>query len=546
MPDYYPQTQQMDYHRAAVQTLSSQVAKFHRSGIPFRIYHGNTNATRTSVRTLANSLDVSSLNHVLSVNAATKTCLVEPNVPMEDLLAATSKHGLMPPVVPEFRRITVGGAFAGTAGESSCFKHGFFDRSAKWIEMILADGEVVGASANEREDLFRGAAGTFGTLGVTTSLELRLIEAKRYVELNYLPVKNIQQAVDTIEDAMTKDISGEKPIDFLDGIMFSPDHGVIMSGKLTDSTHLSGTGKEAPPSSPELTTFHKPWDQWFYLHAKQQSQLPTPPTDVIPLDSYIFRYDRGAFWMGKHAYAYFMMPFNRLTRFLLNPFMNTAIMYHALHRSGLTSTFIIQDMAVPAKNMSEFSNWLDNDTQDGGKCSDIYPRWLCPLREGEYGGMNPHVTPPSSPSSPNAFLPTTNNDKDYFGSKKRDFLLNIGLWGPLPPSHTASSQLNINRAIESKLSSLGGMKWLYAQTFYTESEFWKIYDRMWYQGLRRKYKAEGLPDVYAKVGPRAEGLVVRERGEMRWREWCWETVWPLKGLYGVMSAVRGGDYLRKK
>ena len=459
---------------------------------------------------------------------------------MEELLAATSKHGLMPPVVPEFRRITVGGAYAGTAGESSCFKHGFFDRGVKWIEMILANGDVVTASENEREDLLRGAAGTFGTLGVATSLELRLLEAKRYVELTYLPVKDIQHAVDTIEDAMTKDLSGEKPIDFLDGVMFGPQHGVVMSGKMVQSPQ-STASKEAAPSG-QVTTFHKATDEWFYLHAQKRSQETNPPTDVIPLDSYIFRYDRGAFWMGKHAYSYFMMPFNRLTRFLLNPFMNTAIMYHALHRSGLTSTFIIQDMAVPATKMSEFSDWLDNDTKDGGQCVEIYPRWLCPLREGEHGGMNPRVTPPSSPSSPNAFLPGS----DYFGSKKRDFLLNIGLWGPLPSSHTAHSQLSVNRAIEAKLSQLGGMKWLYAQTFYTESEFWKIYDRMWYSGLRRKYGAEGLPDVYQKVGPRSESLRPKERNEMGWKQWCWETIWPLKGLYGVTSAVKGGDYLRKK
>ena len=544
MPEF-PQNKEMDTHHYTVSTLSSQVAEFHRSQIPFRIYHGNTNATRTSARTLANTLDVSSLNHVLAVSPTKKTCLVEPNVSMEELLSATSKHGLMPPVVPEFRKITVGGAFSGTAGESSCFKHGFFDRSARWLEMILANGEVVTASENEREDLFRGAAGTFGTLGVTTSFELRLIEAKRFVELTYLPVRNIQHAVDTIEDAMANDISGEQPIDFLDGIMYSPNHGVIMSGKMVESPQSETSGKGVSFDKRQVTTFHKPWDQWFYLHAQSQSEQPTPSTDIIPLDSYIFRYDRGAFWMGKHAYTYFMMPFNRVTRFLLNPFMHTGIMYHALHRSGLTSTFIIQDMAVPAQKITEFSTWLDSDSKDGGKCGDVYPRWLCPLREGEYGGMNPHVTPPSTPSSPNAFLLQRKNE-DYFGTKKRDFLLNIGIWGPLPSSHSAHSQLSINRAIETKLTALGGMKWLYAQTFYTEDEFWKIYDKVWYGGLRQKYRAEGLPDVFQKVGPRPEALRPRETGEMGWREWCWEVVWPLKGLYGVASAVRGGDYLRKK
>jgi len=78
----------------------------------------------------------------------------------------------------EFPGITVGGGFAGTAGESSSFRYGFFDRTVNWIEMVLADGEVVRASGTEREDLFLGAASSFGTLGVATLLEIQLIEAK--------------------------------------------------------------------------------------------------------------------------------------------------------------------------------------------------------------------------------------------------------------------------------------------------------------------------------------------------------------------------------
>src|ERR1700742_1423618 len=95
----------------------------------------------------------------------------------------TLKHGLVPPVVPEFPGITVGGGFAGTAGESSSFRHGFFDKAVVWLEVVLADGEVVTASPTEREDLFRGMAGTFGTLGVVTLFEVRLIPAKEFVEL---------------------------------------------------------------------------------------------------------------------------------------------------------------------------------------------------------------------------------------------------------------------------------------------------------------------------------------------------------------------------
>ena len=509
----------MDKHETTVKKLSERVARFHADSIPFRIYHGNTNSTRVSNKTSANSLDVSSLNHLLSIDPTTNTCVCEPNVPMDALLSETIKHQLMPPVVPEFPGITVGGAFAGTAGESSCFKYGFFDRIVISFEMILADGTVVDADSESDADLFHGASGTFGTLGVLTLLHLKLIPCQKFVELSYIPVTSISDAVTTIAAAMSSDRSNTVPIDFLDGIMFSPTHGCITVGRFS-----SGPTAKAPSSLPDVATFHNASDQWFYLHAEQQSLPSThskdsPHKDLVPLESYIFRFDRGAFWTGKYAYSYFITPFNKITRFLLDPFMHTRIMYHALHRSGMAEDFIIQDMAVPASRMVQFSDWLDSDE---GLCKDIYPRWLCPLKAGEHVSMNPHFSNVASAA-------------EREGAGQEDFLLNIGLWGPFPSSTTA---LSINRRIETKLSSLKGMKWLYAQTFYTEDEFWDIYDRKWYEELRKKYGAEGLPNVYQKVGPKA-GALEEKQG---WSVW---DVWPLKGLYGVASAVKGGDYLRR-
>lgn len=507
-------------HDDFVKGLAERVARFYEDKEPFRIYHGTTNSTRTSTKTAHNTLDVSPLYHVLKVFPETKKCIVEPNCPMDALLFNTMRHKLMPPVLPEFRGITVGGAFAGTAGESSSFKYGFFDRSVTWFEMILADGTIVTASPDERPDLFHGSAGTFGTLGVITLLELDLIEAEKYVELTYHPVNSITDAVSKISSLMAADKSGESPIAFLDGIMYSSDSGVVMSGTFLEAPHS--------PDSP-VSTFYAASDPWFYLHA--QSRMKEPKVDTIPLISYAFRYDRGAFWTGRHAFTYFMTPFNWLTRYLLDDFMNTRIMYHALHRSGLTNQFIIQDMATPASRMTEFSDWLDSDN---GECGEIYPRWLCPLKAGESISMSPHLDSPGKKAAA-----ATNEGEDY--------LLNIGLWGPLPPS-SAKNQLTINRAIEKKLHELKGMKWLYAQTFYTEEEFWQIYDRKGYEQLRAKYSAQTLPSVYDKVGPRADILEkLKGRGPaMGWYEWVWETVWPLKGVYGVLSAIKGGDYLRKR
>lgn len=87
-------------------------------------------------------------------------CQVEPNVPTDALVEFLQPFGLVPPVVMEFPGITVGGGFAGTSGESSSFKYGFFDRTVQSIEIVLGNGEVVTASERERPDLFAGGAGS--------------------------------------------------------------------------------------------------------------------------------------------------------------------------------------------------------------------------------------------------------------------------------------------------------------------------------------------------------------------------------------------------
>ena len=89
-------------HERAVETIAARVKAFHETGTQFRIYHGSTNSTRPSLRQLDRMVDTSMLNHVLKVDTETKTALVEPNVPMDDLVNATLRYGLLPPVVMEF------------------------------------------------------------------------------------------------------------------------------------------------------------------------------------------------------------------------------------------------------------------------------------------------------------------------------------------------------------------------------------------------------------------------------------------------------------
>jgi delta24-sterol reductase len=384
--------------------------------------------------------------------------------------------------------------------------------------MILGNGEVVWASADQHRDLFFTAAGSCGSLGVITLLKMELIEAKSYVELQYIPVGSVGDAVEEL-----RLYESQPDVAYMDGIMYSMSNGVIMIGRLTD---------KAIPG--RLQRFDRATDPWFYMHAEDVRKTMTATADTkeyketIPVQPYLFRYDRGVFWSGQRAFKYFATPFNRITRYLLDPFMYSRTMVHALHRSGIAKQTIIQDYGVPYDAAAEFIAWTDEQTG-------IWPLWLCPVK--------------SAPGDERSFSQGTNITEEM--------LLDVGIWDMGPKD--AHAFIKLNRAFEAKVTALGGMKCLYAHSYYTEQEFWDIYDEDRYSGLRRKYHAESLPSVYDKVKVDLQGVAEgqgskdRERVRETWSEWAqrqvWDT-WPLGGLYGVASATKGlvvqSDFLLKK
>lgn len=169
--------------------------------------------------------------------------------------------------------------------------------------------------------------------------------------------------------------------------------------------------------------------------------------------------------------------------------MKTERMYKALHHSGMAQKFLVQDVAMPSEALPGFLDW----TSDTFK---IYPLWICPL----------------SPKTDAIF------QTGKAVTEPDDFVYNVGIWG-LPAYSSKDWWARFvadNRLLEKKVGSLGGCKCLYAHMYYTEEEFWQLYDKPRYDLLRSKWHAENLPDVYSKVKPREKpGPVQPIRGVIR-------------------------------
>ncbi len=154
-----------------------------------------------------------------------------------------------------------------------------------------------------------------------------------------------------------------------------------------------------------------------------------------------------------------------------------------------------------------------------------YPVWLCPLKQSGKGIASTHSL-----------------QAGKLNHETPEMMLNFGVWGP--GSKNREEFVSWNRAFEKKVQELGGQKWLYAHTYYTEAEFDEIYNRREYDALREKYHASYLPTVYdkVKVDVGKKQNVVHESWRASLRAGVLR-VWPLQGLYGVYKAWRGSDYL---
>ena len=81
-------------------------------------------------------------------------------------------------------------------------------------------------------------------------------------------------------------------------------------------------------------------------------------------------------------------------------------------------------------------------------------------------------------------------------------MFNVGVYGA-PHGGTAFDPVELNRTLEARVTALGGRKMLYAQSFYTREEFWKLFDRDAYEQARTAAHAS---DLFADV---ADKLLMR-------------------------------------
>lgn len=401
-----------------------------------------------------NRIDVRSFNQVIAIDEENLVADVEGMTTYVDLVQSTLKYSCLPTVVPELKSITIGGALAGVGIESSSFRYGLVHETILEIEILTGSGEVILATPhNEYRDLFFAFPNSYGTLGYALRVKVKLIPAKKYLKLTHHRFANAKHYFQMMRELCDENrVQGK--LAYIEGVIFDQNTFVLSTAEFVDQV----------PYVSDYT----------YLKIYYKSLLHET-TDYLTTTDYIWRWDTDWFWCSK----VFLMQ-NPLMRLLFGKWLLKSTAYwkikNFMTHNPLAKRFVkmmengneavIQDVAVPVDHAHDFLDFFQREIG-------IKPIWTCPIH------------------------PYADDVRyDFFSMDPNQLYVNFGFWSSVVSDREPGYY---NRLIERKVLELGGNKSLYSDVYFTENEFWAIYDKKLYQQLKDKYDPKRkLRDIYQK------------------------------------------------
>lgn len=194
---------------------------------------------------------------------------------------------LLPPVVPEFRSISISGAISGLGIESTSLHNGTFDTHIIDATLLTPLGLK---TRKEDPELWASTVGSNGTVSLVTEATLALIPASSWVKLRYVFYETPEEFAKTVLENDCKEKKSWFGDVLCDAVVFG--HGVIamVGGCVNDEVERQWTGARYRdhPARP-----------FFYQHVEEVSNLKKVRNgqmiheELMPTLEYLFRYDRG-------------------------------------------------------------------------------------------------------------------------------------------------------------------------------------------------------------------------------------------------------------
>ena len=438
--------------------------------------------TRMTDKSASQTVHMSDLTAILSVDRRTGTVWLEPFATVGDVAKHLDQMGLQLEATIEMKDATLGGLVMALGMTTHSHVCGLVHDTVSAYEIITANGDLVRATAgNEHADLFRALPWSHGTLGLLVGLEMRVIPAPAHVRMVYRPFYSLQAYAQEYQRLVHQ----EEPPHFVETIIFGKDRAVIMEG------HLAGEGG-AEESQLPINPVNRSYKPLFYKHVESMLELGEGQRyeELVPMQDYLMRHDRSMCMCLAQILPTANEPWFRYTMgWMLPP--NTTFLKGtrpAAERENTIRKQVWQEYAFPAEHFAEMVTQVHDEFE-------IYPLLAYPCKVIDKGGMVrlPH-----------------NRGMPYSGRAETAAFLDIGVYGFPRRVKDGDEQypaVTKVRALEHKARSLGGFLHTYCDVFSTEEEFMEMFDHALWRRMREEYQAEGtFPTVYQKVKPEMDPL----------------------------------------
>ena len=398
------------------------------------------------------------LQDILGIDKDKGTVRVEPMVNMGQITAALKPLGWTLAVVPELDALTVGGLINGFGIESSSHKYGLFQHICASFEIVTADGELVKCSRSENREMFYAIPWSYGSLGFLVCAEIKIVPAKDFVHLTYIPFKSKQAFLQRFTEESNKPI--DMAYDFIEGLMYSEQEGVLMLGNFSDSV----------PEGKTKNAFNNFWKPWFYEHVRTFLNKDQPEEEWIPLRHYYHRHTRSFFWEMEQIIPFGNQPwFRYLLGWMSPPDISLLKLTEteAIHEL-YDAHHMDQDFLIPISTLDQSLTFFHQEVN-------YYPLWLCPMKVFETpirGMVNP--------------------------TKKEQMFVDVGIYGE-PDVENYQAKIT-TRKLEKFVAQAGGFQALYADTYQTREELRQMFDHTLLDKLRKENNAlKAFPEPFDKV-----------------------------------------------
>ena len=242
----------------------------------------------------------------------------------------------------------------------------------------------------------------------------------------------------------------------MDGVVFGRDEMVLSVGCFADRV-------------PYISDYT--YERIYYKSLRERTE------DYLTTEGYLWRWDTDWFWCSKNLLAQNPIVRRLYGRQRLNSITYTKIMrwnsrwklMHYINKLfGIHTESVIQDVEIPIERCEEFLAFYHDTVK-------FMPVWICPTR---------------------AYDKTARFD--LYGLEPGKLYVNFGFWDVIR-GREALPEGYYNRLVEQKVMAFGGVKSLYSDSYFTPEEFWRLYSKLAYDALRRKYDPAGrFRDLYAK------------------------------------------------